>query len=119
MPHTNASGGHTGNWNWQLSDSGNYEATLEQTAKNLPNGTYTLSAWVKSSGGQALANLYAADYGGSELTAPLTKAMSAWTQVSIANIAVTNGTCRLGVTTTASASQSLHLDDFSLVRTGP
>ncbi|HTQ03663.1 MAG TPA: family 43 glycosylhydrolase [Polyangiaceae bacterium] len=118
-PYTNASGGHTGNWNWTLSNGADYQATLEQTAKNLPNGTYTLSAWVKSSGGQAVANLYAADFGGSDLNASLTKALSAWTEVSLTGIAVTNGSCRFGVTTTASASQSLHLDDFSLVRTGP
>jgi hypothetical protein len=118
-PTTNASGGHTGNWNWQLADSAAYEASLQQTVSGLPSGTYTLSAWVKSSGGQAVAELFASDCGAGRASTPLTKAMSAWTEVSVSGIAVSSGTCTLGVTTQASANQSLHLDDFALVRTGP
>jgi hypothetical protein len=33
-------------------------------------------------------------------------------------LAVTNGTCQIGVTTTAAANQSITLDDFTFVRTG-
>ena len=84
----------------------------------LPNGTYTLSVWAKSTGGQTTANLYAKGYGGSEKDASLTKAMTGFTQLSITGIAVTNGTCQIGVTTTAAANQSVTLDDFTFVRTG-
>jgi hypothetical protein len=118
-PYTNVSGGHTGNWAWQLSNTASYQATLNQAITGLPNGTYTLSVWAKSSGGQTTANLYASGYGGSEKDAALTKVMSGWTQVSITGIAIANGTCQVGVTTTAGASQSVTLDDFTLVRTGP
>jgi hypothetical protein len=118
-PYTNVSGGHAGNWAWQLSYTAAYQATLNQAITGLPNGTYTLSVWAKSSGGQTTANLYASGYGGSEKDASLTKAMSGWTQVSITGIAVSNGTCQVGVTTTAGANQSVTLDDFTLVRTGP
>ena len=79
---------------------------------------YTLSVWAKSTGGQTTANLYAKGYGGSEKDASLTKAMTGFTQVSITGIAVTNGTCQIGVTTTAAANQSVTLDDFTFVRTG-
>jgi hypothetical protein len=34
-------------------------------------------------------------------------------------IAVGNGQCQIGITTTAAANQSLTVDDFELVRTGP
>jgi hypothetical protein len=44
--------------------------------------------------------------------------MTGFTQVSITGIAVTNGTCQIGVTTTAAANQSVTLDDFTFVRTG-
>jgi hypothetical protein len=118
-PYTNVSGGHTGNWAWQLSYTGAYQATLNQAVTGLPNGTYTLSVWAKSSGGQTTANLYASGYGGAEKDASLTKAMTGWTQVSITGIAVSNGTCQIGVTTTAGANQSVTLDDFTFVRTGP
>ena len=117
-PYTNVSGGHTGNWSWQLADTAGYQATLNQAVANLPNGTYALSVWAKSTGGQTTANLYAKGYGGSEKDASLTKAMTGFTQVSITGIAVTNGTCQIGVTTTAAANQSVTLDDFTFVRTG-
>ena len=117
-PYTNVSGGHTGNWSWQLTDTVAYQATLNQAVTGLPNGTYTLAVWAKSTGGQTTANLYAKGYGGSEKDASLTKAMTGFTQLSIAGIAVTNGSCQIGVTTTASANQSVTLDDFTFVRTG-
>jgi hypothetical protein len=117
-PYSNVSGGHTGNWSWQLSSTAAYQATLNQAVTGLPNGTYTLSVWAKSSGGQMTANLYAKGFGGTEMDAALTKAMSGWTQVTITGIAVSNGTCQIGVTTTASANQSVTLDDFTFVRTG-
>ena len=117
-PYTNVSGGHTGNWSWQLNDTAAYQATLNQSVANLPNGTYTLSVWAKSSGGQTTANLYVKGYGGSEKDASLTKAMTGFTQVTITGIAVTNGTCQIGVTATAAANQSVTLDDFTFVRTG-
>ena len=117
-PYTNVSGGHTGNWAWQLNATSAYQATLNQAVANLPNGTYTLSVWAKSAGGQTTAQLYAKGFGGTEKDASLTKAMTAWTQVSIPGIVVSNGQCQIGVTTTAAANQSVTLDDFTLVRTG-
>jgi hypothetical protein len=39
--------------------------------------------------------------------------------VSITGIAVGNGTCQIGITTTAGANQSLPVDDFTFVRAGP
>ena len=100
---SNLSGGHTGNWSWQLTGT----ASLDQ-AITLPNGTYTLSAWVKTSaaGGQ----LYAKGFGGTDKAASLAAA-SSWTQVTIPGIAVANGKCTVGVTT---SGQTVTLDDFVL-----
>ncbi|HEY4187510.1 MAG TPA: family 43 glycosylhydrolase [Polyangia bacterium] len=117
-PFTNVSGGRTGNWSWQLAATGAYQATLSQTVAGLPAGTYTLSVWAKSTGGQTSAQLFARGCGGAEQDAALTKAMTSFTQVSIAGIAVTGGQCQIGVATTAGANQSVTLDDFSFVRTG-
>jgi hypothetical protein len=118
-PYTNVSGSHTGNWSWQLDHTAAYQATLNQAVANLPNGTYTLSVWAKSTGGQTTAQLFAKGFGGAEKDASLTKAMTAFTLVSIPGIAVTSGQCQIGVTTTAGANQSLTVDDFTFVRTGP
>ncbi|NUR27525.1 MAG: family 43 glycosylhydrolase, partial [Catenulispora sp.] len=46
----NHQGGHTGRWAMSQSSTSAYTATTSQNI-SLPNGTYTLSAWVKSSGG--------------------------------------------------------------------
>jgi Glycosyl hydrolases family 43 len=118
-PYTNVSGAHTGKWGWQLGTTAAYQATLNQAVTNMPNGTYTLSVWAKSTGGQTAAQLYARGFGAAEKDASLTKAMTAFTQVSITGISVSNGQCQIGVTTTAGANQSVTLDDFELVRTGP
>jgi hypothetical protein len=114
-PFTNASGGRTGNWKWQLTDTVAYEAQLEQTVASLPNGSYTLSAWVESSGGQSVAQLFAKGFGGAEMDAEIDKA-AAWTHVSITGVQVTSGTIDIGVATTADANQWISVDDFTLVK---
>ncbi len=96
----NASGGHTGNWSWQLSGS------LDQKIVSVPNGTYALSVWAKGSSG----TLYAKGFGGSDLGASLT-AGSAWTKVSLTGIVISNGTCDVGI-----SSGSGNVDDFLLVK---
>jgi hypothetical protein len=88
-----------------------YQATLNQAVTDLPHRTRTLAVWAKSTGGQPTANLHAKGHGGSEQDAPLTKAMTAFTQLSSTGIAVTNRTCQIGVTTTAAENQSVTLDD--------
>jgi len=112
----NASGGHTGNWRWELASTAAYQSSLTQSITGLPNGTYTLSAQVESSGGQSVAQLFAKGFGGTEVDAAVDQATGAWSQVSIPGIEVTNGTCQVGVQTTASASQWLRVDDFTLVK---
>jgi Cellulose binding domain/Glycosyl hydrolases family 43 len=108
----NHSGGHTGRWSMSVSSSG----SIYQNS-SLPNGTYTLSAWVKSSGGQSSANLYAKNYGGSELDRSLNQSMGNWTQVSVTGITVTNGSIQVGVSTNGGSGTWVYADDFNLVRT--
>lgn len=118
-PYTNVKDAHSGNWGWQLASTADYDATIAQSLSGLPNGTYTLSAWVKSSGGQTQAELYVTGFGGSELTASLTKALASYTQVSIPGVAVSNGKAEIGVRTRASAKQTITFDDVTFVRMGP
>jgi len=101
---TNATGGHSGRWAWQVSGS------LDQAIANLPSGTYTLSAWVKSSGtgGQ----LYAKGFGGTDKTLAIGSGTS-WTNVSITGITVSNGTCDVGITSTGA---TVTVDDFVLAQ---
>ena len=105
---TNVTGGRTGRWAWQLSDAG----SLDQQVASLPNGTYTLSAWVKGSGATG-AKLYAKDFGGTDASTSLAAANGTWANVSLAGIAVSNGACHIGASTTAG---TLTLDDLALVK---
>ncbi len=113
--NSNVTGGHTGRWSWQLTG----QANLEQKVAALPNGTYTLSAWTKSSAGQPLAQIGVSNFGGTAKTASVASALTAWTQQTITGIAVSNGQCQVDVTATGGATQTVTVDDFSLVRTGP
>lgn len=99
---------------WGLAVSGN--KTVYQ-ALSVPNGTYRLSVWVKSSGGQSKCNLYAKGFGGKDMTAALNSAMPQWTQKKIEGIKVTGGKIEFGISQTGTASQWINADDFALVRT--
>lgn len=93
-----------------------YEVYTYQLVKGLPNGTYALRAWVKSGGGQEKAQLQARNYGGSLLGTNIPKSTSAWIQVTIPAIAVTNGQCEVGFYSKADEGQWLYFDDVELVR---
>lgn len=93
-----------------------YDAYTYQTISGLENGTYTLKAWVQSSGGQNTAKMLATDFGSSEVNVNL-PTTSAWTQVSINNITVTNGQCTIGFYTNANANNWSCFDDVEFYRT--
>jgi Glycosyl hydrolases family 43 len=113
---SNATGGHTGRWKWRFSATSAYQSSIAQTLTGLPDGTYTLAAWIEGSGGQAVAQLFATGFGAAEIDASVSSASATWSHVSIPGIAVTNGTCQIGVKTTASANQSLEVDDVTFVK---
>jgi hypothetical protein len=103
---TNVTGGHTGRWSWQLSGT----SSLDQNVASLSTGTYTLSVWIKSSA--AGAQLYAKGFGGTDKTLSIAAA-TGWTNVSITGIAVSNGQCNVGIT---SSGQTVTADDFALIK---
>lgn len=91
--------------------------TSYQDITSIPNGTYTLTAWVQSSGGQSSCNVFAANFGGSEMSVAINKAMSSWTKITIPDITITSGKCRVGVASVNSGSNWCKVDDFSLITT--
>jgi hypothetical protein len=96
-----------------------YQVYTYQTITGLANGTYALSAWVKSSGGQPVTQLRAQNFGGSLLTAAISTSTDNWVQVTIPNVTVTNGQCEVGFYSQANAGQWLYFDDISLVPAAP
>ena len=96
-----------------------YEVYTYQVIRNLPNGTYALSAWVKSSGGQAQAQVQAKNFGGQALAADAPATPDGqWTLVTIPSIQVRNGQCEIGFYSRAGGNQWLYFDDVALVPQG-
>ncbi len=115
-PNGNVSGGaHTGRWSMNQWYSSAYAASMFQNI-TLPNGTYTLKAWVKSSGGQNAARIFVKNFGGTEKTHSINTSMNNWTEISISNIEVTNGNIQVGVLSDGNANNWVRVDDWSLVR---
>lgn len=115
------SGGHTGNY--RLTQySANPEQTYTYQNINVPNGTYTLTAWVVGGGAQTAAYLSAKNYGGSELTAnviPLETGWPNWKQVTISNIPVTTGAITIGAysySPSPTTNDYVSWDDFVLTK---
>lgn len=114
-PNSNISPGRTGRFSMsQWSDSA-YSASMYQDI-GLPNGTYTLKAWVKSGGGQSVAQIYVKNFGGAEKNVPINTSLNSWTEITISDIAVTNGKAQIGVYSVANAGNWLRVDDWSLVK---
>lgn len=115
-PNGNVGGGHTGRFSMTQTHTAAYSASMHQVVTGLPNGTYTLKAWVKSSGGQTTAQVFVKSFGGTEIDFSIKNAISAWSQITIPNINVTNGQCDVGVFSVANANNWVIADDFSLTR---
>lgn len=89
-----------------------YSTVTHQTI-SLANGTYTLSALARSTGGQTGAALYVKSYGGPELSASLATSIPTWTNKSIV-FTVTTGQVEIGVWSYAGANQWLNLDNVAI-----
>jgi endo-1,4-beta-D-glucanase Y len=82
--------------NWSASP---YDVTTSQSCNGIPNGTYALRAWVRSSGNLAAASI-AASTGSHTYSASFTSSTNgAWTLVTVENISVQNGTCKVSIHT--------------------
>jgi arabinogalactan endo-1,4-beta-galactosidase len=92
-----------------------YSVQTSQSLANVPNGTYTLRAWVTNGGGQTTCQLYGQSGGvDKSLNLPTT---STWTQINVPGIVVANGQCTIGLRSVAAAGNYCSLDDVELVLT--
>lgn len=92
-----------------------YTANTSQAITGLTNGLYKFSAYVKSSGGQTSAYLYANNFGGAQLNANIT-ATGDWKKIEVTGINVTNGTCTIGFSSGANAGNWINFDDAELIQ---
>ncbi|WNS44039.1 Ig-like domain-containing protein [Paenibacillus sp. MMS20-IR301] len=107
---------YSGNFVYQQKAATPYIAALSQVVSDLPDGSYTLKAWVKSSGGQNAANLYAKNYGGEAKAVSVKTAVPDWTEVVIKNIVVTDGEMEIGLYSDALGGQWVQIDNLSLTK---
>jgi hypothetical protein len=112
--NTNISNGRTGNFCMTQWSDKDFKSTLSQSI-SLPNGTYTLKAFVKSGGNFNESYIYIKGFGGEDKTVSITKAGGEWKEFTITDINVTNGKCEVGVYTDGKANAWVRSDDFSLV----
>ncbi|GAB3638564.1 hypothetical protein GCM10027422_41540 [Hymenobacter arcticus] len=111
-------GGHSSQFRLTHYKATAYQVRTSQAISNLPNGTYTLRAWVQSGGGQRTCQLYA-QAGGAATEQNLTlPTATTWTQVQVPGVVVTNGQCEIGLRSDAAAGNYCSLDDVELVPTG-
>lgn len=90
-----------------------YTVTTQQDTGYIPNGTYRLTAKVRSSGGQSSAAMQVSGHGGSAMSAAIPLATT-WTEIAIDNIPVSSKGARIGFTSQAAGGQWLEVDDVHL-----
>ncbi|MFC5462811.1 family 43 glycosylhydrolase [Massilia niabensis] len=114
-PFMNTQDARSGRWALTLRHGGETMGSAIQDIV-LPNGVYTLKAWVKSSGGQRVARLYASGHGGAEIAQALAGPIGKWTELTLPGIRVDSGAVQVGVYSEGKDGDWLALDDVSLVR---
>ncbi len=106
----------SGNFVWQQTAPEDYIAQLSQEVDNLPNGTYTMTAWVKSSGGQNICSLYA-ESDGIKYSKSVKLPQNEWSEVVVADdIVVKDGKCTVGLYSDAHADEWVQIDNLRLVK---
>ncbi|MER7623167.1 arabinogalactan endo-1,4-beta-galactosidase [Streptomyces sp. NPDC126503] len=107
-------GGRGGGHRLSHWSSSAYRVETYQYLSGLANGTYTLSAWVRSSGGQNAAHLALRNCGSAEQRTDLPVTPNgAWIRI-VTSVRVTTGACTVSVNSDARAGNWLNVDDLTL-----
>lgn len=107
------SGGASGSYRLSHWSSSAYQVETYQTLTGLANGAYTLSAKVRSSGGQNAAYLALRGCGGAEQRTDLPATPNgAWIRL-VTSVQVTGGTCTVSLRSDAHAGEWANFDDLT------
>jgi len=119
-PNGNVKGdAHSGKFCMRQISTSDYKASMSQTITGLPKGAYTVSAWVKSSGGQNSAVFTAREFGGTDVSDSIARPIGTWTRVTLPEVDITNGQCQVAIVSDAKANNWVQVDDVSLVSNSP
>lgn len=102
---------YNGNYNLTFWNSAAYSCSIYQTLTGLSNGTYNFSAWIKNGGGQNVCQIYAKNFGGTEMDMALPTSDTGWVKIEIKNIKVTDGKCEIGLYSDANAGNWCSIDN--------
>jgi arabinogalactan endo-1,4-beta-galactosidase len=112
-----ASNIHAGTYGLHYWKGEPFDFTLSQTVTDLPNGTYSLSAWIQGGGGEKTLQLYTSDCGGEPLTVDVVNTgWLVWTTPTIPEITVTEGKCTIGLKVVSDGGSWAFFDDVSLIK---
>lgn len=105
-------GGHSGAYcGVHYFETTEYTSSTCQLLAGLPNGSYGVTAWVKSSGGQKAAQLVV-KAGGKNYVSNI-PATDAWTQISVLDVPVSEGTLEVSIWSEAQPGQWVMYDDLA------
>jgi arabinogalactan endo-1,4-beta-galactosidase len=105
-------GGHGGSYRLTHWSSSAYKVETYQYLSGLTNGNYTLTAWVRSGGGQNSAYIALKNCGSSEQRTDLPVSSSGWIRI-VTSIAVTNNQCTISINSDAKAGNWINVDDLT------
>lgn len=106
-------GGHAGSTRLSHWSAAAYKVETYQYLSGLTDGTYTLSAWVRSSGGQNSAYIALRNCGSAEQRTDLPPtANGAWIRL-VTSVKVTGGACTISLNSDAHAGEWANFDDIS------
>lgn len=89
-----------------------YTVQTHQTITGLDDGRYSLRVWVRSSASPGDAYVYTSGCGGSVERATIPSSLTTWTEVRLPGIAVSGGSCTIGIASEdAPATQWIAFDD--------
>lgn len=110
-------GGRSGGFQLAHWSSSAYTVETHQTLTGLSAGSYTVRAWVRSSGGQSNVHLALRNCGGAPAQVAIPTSTSTWLQVSVtAN--VTSTSCTVSIFSSASANNWINVDDVTVTAAG-
>jgi hypothetical protein len=114
------SGGHTGSYFVKMTKSTPYQIDLFQEITGIPNGRYTLTAYVQAGGtfNAGGCSMFASKFGERvpQLSTPINTKSGSWPMYQIQNINVTNNRCTIGFWVDARAGAWINLDDVTMTR---
>ena len=112
-----ASNIHTGTFGLHYWLGEPFTFTLSQTVTDLPDGTYTLSAWIQGGGGEKTLQLFVSDYGGEPLAVDsVDTGWLVWNTPTIPKFKITGGKCTIGLKVVSAGGSWAFFDDVALVK---